>query len=253
MKQGQTTFIFFILLFALCLLFIVKTSFINAPYKCIIQHAWVITIRDPTDTSKGFASMRDNLLRYGLSHAQPIMGVDARLLDSATKAKFPNVSLLGGIGCYLAHVKALRQAALIPNEHEPILIMEDDAIIHRPLDSLPDMKVYDIVFLGHCYEDINSASITNGFQKSVHPQCTHGYVVTPRSARQIVNLLKAPSGTTQFQSIDTELLSLIQQGKISSASANPARIFQKQGISTVGEVSGCKNGICYVNPDAYYK
>ena len=93
----------------------------------------------------------------------------------------------GEVGCFLSHWRIWEECVRID---EPILILEDDAIItdNFSYDELYRMKRegYNFIYLGW-KEMEESVPIDDKFVKPVYPYWTLSYMVTPESARILLN------------------------------------------------------------------
>jgi GR25 family glycosyltransferase involved in LPS biosynthesis len=127
----------------------------------------------------------------------------------------------------LSHIKLWNQLA---NITEPVLILEDDAIINDDLNKLVIPDDFDLVFIGHCYETMGQR-INQFVYQSVKPICLHGYLVSPKGIKK---LIKATQNTTRIEEpIDNYLAALIQQNYLISYSIHPEFISQKEVPSQI--------------------
>lgn len=158
-------------------------------------------------------------------------GVDGTQLQSADRLR------PGELGCAKSHMRlwghVLRTGA-------PALVFEDDA------DPVPDFDArlarilphiddsIDMVFLGHCAEAAGTP-YAPGLINSVHPRCTHGYLVTRRGVRKLVDwaanaVLRSP--------IDEELARLIHNGQLRAVSCVPPIVGTTTDASLITQMGG---------------
>lgn len=203
------------------------------------RYVWVLGLEDEVvrGEGRGMDFIRKNLAENGLGNAEAIAAVDGRFLtDADMRSVEPSLAKLGKgvVGCYLSHVNMWERAASIKYDDELVLILEDDVKVLRHVSPKPVPRGFDVVYLGHLYEEKNSPEVAAGFRKSINPVTTRAYVITPRSARK---LLKAH---TRRYAVDVELIQLVRSGKISAASAIPPWIDTLDTRSSIARVSGCK-------------
>lgn len=150
---------------------------------------------------------------------------DVRFFDGVDGAALEQTGTLkpGEAGCAASH---MRLWARLLAAGAPALVFEDDArpapgFPERLADVLPHVgEDVDVVFLGHCAEG-RGALVAPGLRRSVHPRCTHAYLLTPRgvltlarwAARTPVHRLPTP--------IDEELAGLIGRGELRALSCDP--------------------------------
>lgn len=202
------------------------------------RHVWVLSLEDEAvrGEGRGMDFIRKNLGENGLGNAEAVAAVDGRFLTDADMGSVdPSLAKLGRgvVGCYLSHVSMWERAAAIKPDDELVLILEDDVKALRHVSSKPVPRGFDVVYLGHLYEDENSSEVASGFRKSTNPVTTRAYVITPKSARK---LLKAH---TRRHAVDIELIQLVRSGRISAASAIPPWIDTLDTRSSIARVSGC--------------
>ena len=93
----------------------------------------------------------------------------------------------GEVGCFLSHWRVWEECVRL---NEPILVLEDDAIITDKFsyDELYRMKDigYNFIYLGW-KEMEESVPINDKFVKPVYPYWTLSYMVTPESAKLLLN------------------------------------------------------------------
>ena len=93
----------------------------------------------------------------------------------------------GEVGCFLSHWRVWEECVRL---NEPILVLEDDAIITDKFsyDELYRMKEigYNFIYLGW-KEMEESVPINDKFVKPVYPYWTLSYMVTPESAKILLN------------------------------------------------------------------
>jgi len=97
----------------------------------------------------------------------------------------------GEVGCFLSHYKLWQRCI---ESNEPYLILEDDAIIgdrfsYDELYKLIRGEGYNFIYLGwrEMDEDIEKPTINEKYVVPIYPYWTLAYVVTPESARLLVN------------------------------------------------------------------
>lgn len=128
----------------------------------------------------------------------------------------------GKLGCSLSH-RALWLKVL--KSGMPALIMEDDIYItdeqfkNSISSALNSIEKWDIVFLGHCFENKGTHEFEN-FYKSVKPRCRHAYLLSPSGAYTLLT----KTNTCSFG--DEQLGSLINKNGITSLSLHPPAVNQ---------------------------
>lgn len=151
-----------------------------------------------------------------LSNVQIFDGVDGRRVQSTSKL------LPGQLGCAMSHISLWRH--LLRTGAPAGLVFEDDA------DPLPDFQdrlgailkyidgSIDMVFVGHCGERTDGKPRGPGLRESVHPRCTHGYLVTRQGIEKLVRWAK----TAELQGpIDELLAKMIYNHKLRAVSCIP--------------------------------
>ena len=90
----------------------------------------------------------------------------------------------GEVGCFLSHWHIWNKCI---EKNEPILVLEDDAILTDKFDMEEIEKLsYDFVYLGW-KEMEKSEKIDDKFSKPVYPYWTLAYMIRPEAARILVN------------------------------------------------------------------
>ena len=122
----------------------------------------------------------------------------------------------GEVGCFLSHWKLWKVCIELD---EPILILEDDAIITDKFsyDELYRMRRegYDFIYLGW-KEMGKSIPINDKFVKPVYPYWTLAYMVTPESARRLLN----PSAKRNIIPVDEYLPTCIDEMRVCAYKEN---------------------------------
>ena len=156
---------------------------------------FVINLPQRADRLANFKIINDDFISYEVFNA-----VDGRIfdydvlinmgfdtdhswIDPILKTKLTK----GEVGCFLSHWKLWEKCVQL---NEPILVLEDDAVITDKFsyDELYRMKRegYNFIYLGW-KEMAESISIDDTFVKPVYPYWTLSYMVTPESARILLN------------------------------------------------------------------
>jgi glycosyl transferase family 25 len=106
--------------------------------------------------------------------------------------------LSGTTGCYLSHVLLLQHIKKLNHPHT--LVMEDDINISN-FDVIRNLKKvivdnYDIIFLGHCYENEKGKPIKEFFKmyESNTPLCTHGYLISYNGVCKLLDIFEKTQG-----------------------------------------------------------
>jgi GR25 family glycosyltransferase involved in LPS biosynthesis len=95
----------------------------------------------------------------------------------------------GEIGCFLSHYKLWKECI---SQNTPFLIVEDDAVVKKdvPYDEIKELinQEYDFIYLGWLeMNDKGSLPINDKFVVPVYPYWTLAYVITPQSAKVLVD------------------------------------------------------------------
>ena len=126
-----------------------------------------------------------------------IDGINMQVSDLILKRKYiKNTTTLnkGQIGCFLSHISLLELLAGKPGDN--FTILEDDVTIEdfKMFKKAPPLITnYDIVFLGHCYEEQGRVvKEVKGYdiRQSVVPQCTHAYTISKKGISKILEYMK---------------------------------------------------------------
>ena len=124
----------------------------------------------------GYAIDYDNLLSRGFD-------IYHQWIDPILKTKLTK----GEVGCFLSHWEIWKKCV---EKNEPILVLEDDAIITHKFsyDELYQMidEGYGFVYLGW-KEMAESLPIDNKFVEPVYPYWTLSYMITPECAKLLLN------------------------------------------------------------------
>ena len=156
---------------------------------------FVINLPQRADRLANFKIINDDYISYEVFNAVDgrifdydvlvNMGfdIDHSWIDPILKTKLTK----GEVGCFLSHWKLWEKCIEL---NEPILVLEDDAVITDKFsyDELYRMKRkgYDFIYLGW-REMSESIPIDDTFVKPVYPYWTLSYMVTPASARILLN------------------------------------------------------------------
>ena len=156
---------------------------------------FVINLPQRADRLSNFKIINDDYISYEVINAVDgrtfdydvlvNMGfdIDHSWIDPILKTKLTK----GEVGCFLSHWKLWEKCIEL---NEPILVLEDDAVITDKFsyDELYRMKRegYDFIYLGW-KEMSESIPIDDTFVKPVYPYWTLSYMVTPASARILLN------------------------------------------------------------------
>ena len=156
---------------------------------------FVINLPQRADRLSNFKIINDDYISYEVFNAVDgrtfdydvlvNMGfdIDHSWIDPILKTKLTK----GEVGCFLSHWKLWEKCIELD---EPILVLEDDAVITDKFsyDELYRMrrKGYDFIYLGW-REMSESIPIDDTFVKPVYPYWTLSYMVTPASARILLN------------------------------------------------------------------
>ena len=156
---------------------------------------FVINLPQRADRLANFKIINDDYISYEVFNAVDgrifdydvlvNMGfdIDHSWIDPILKTKLTK----GEVGCFLSHWKLWEKCIELD---EPILVLEDDAVITDKFsyDELYRMKRkgYDFIYLGW-REMSESIPIDDTFVKPVYPYWTLSYMVTPASARILLN------------------------------------------------------------------
>ena len=154
--------------------------------------------------------------------------IDGKNIPNNIKQKY-NIDYLklrpGEIGCFISHLLLWEK---IKNNNKSVLILEDDANIIGDIEiDLP--TDYDIVFFGHCGEDIGK-NVYDNIYKSVYPRCLHGYLVSSSGVKKLIELFK--NEKIDFP-IDEKIGNFIYQNKLISYTIYPSIIIQNGMTSTI--------------------
>jgi len=158
----------------------------------------VITLERREDRRKHFLSSNANLKDYTWLKAVDGADVNMELLRSMNSSTalmwrdpFLNRKLTQGeVGCLLSHMIAWKRCVELD---EPVLILEDDAIIGESYDeeyyqSLVGEGGYDLVYLQR-NENLPAdvVSIDEKLEIPAYPYNTTAYIITPKCAKTLVN------------------------------------------------------------------
>ncbi|CAG8737909.1 5883_t:CDS:1, partial [Racocetra fulgida] len=148
----------------------------------------------------------------------------------------------GPKACYLSHYSVFE--LIVKNGYENAVIFEDDVdmelnitdIMSEVHHNLPNN--WDMLYLGHCHEKGDKLFKTNltvhVLHKSGYPKCAHGYAVSARGAKKLLEKLKIDNTTNK---IDRDIPALIMSGEIISYSIYPRIVVQFKGVNDLSDVT----------------
>lgn len=161
-------------------------------------------------------------------------------VDGTRLPRLPTDKLRPGeIGCAMSHMRLWRLAAR--TGAPAVLVFEDDA------DPVPDFHdrlagiiphiddSIDMVFLGHCSERGDGTPYAPGLTTSVHPRCTHGYLVTRKGIQRLV---KWAARARLTHPIDELLARQIYAGNIQSLTCSPPLVNATANDSLINQMGG---------------
>ena len=158
-----------------------KTFVINLPQRQDRLSEFKI-INDDVVSYEVFNAVDGNAINYDMLKD---MGFDVnhRWIDPLLNTRLTK----GEVGCFLSHWELWKKCVSLD---EPLLILEDDAIVtdNFSYDELYRMRRegYDFIYLGW-KEMKESIPIDDKFVKPVYPYWTLSYMVTPESAKILLN------------------------------------------------------------------
>ncbi len=158
---------------------------------------FVINLKDRKDRIKKFKHLNDDFISYEIfnaingytiSHTKLLrdgFDIDNNWIDPILNTKLTK----GEVGCFLSHWKIWEECIRL---NEPVLILEDDAIITENFsyDELYKIKKqqYNLIYLGWEEMDYNEhIVIDNKFIIPKLPYWTLAYMVTPESAKILLD------------------------------------------------------------------
>jgi glycosyl transferase family 25 len=151
---------------------------------------YVISLKRSQDRHKKIKDMLNSQVVFTFYDA--VDGKDMSKKDKELSNKIFKKDALnpGQRGCFLSHLNLYEKIKKekIPNT----LILEDDATIDNfyYLKNLDKFIIndYDIIFLGYCAETEGEfIKETFTIRKSVHPRCTHAYLISEKGANKLLN------------------------------------------------------------------
>ena len=140
------------------------------------------------------------------------------------------------IGCFISHVRLSQ--TIIENNYKYAVIFEDDMKpyinLRQMLPRLIAFDDYDILYLGHYFEE-KSFDVVHRIDhfelhRSVHPLCTHGYIISQKAAKYLVEWLNHQKWHLQ---IDHLMRDLIQKKELKALSSYPRMIRTAQGLPSL--------------------
>lgn len=92
----------------------------------------------------------------------------------------------GEIGCFLSHYRVWE---MIANGGEPVLVIEDDAVLTCHLGEVwPHLGDYDLLYLAHLEMNKKGVkSLTDHLLRPCYPYHTTAYILTPAGARKLLD------------------------------------------------------------------
>lgn len=161
-------------------------------------------------------------------------GVDGKLLDVETKAQhsIPGKISPSQVGIFLSHLTLWRS---LQNKTTPTLIMEDDAVIVQDLNTVdirPVLDNFDIIYYGSCYNK-RGIQITKNLYTSVNPICMHGYLISQRGIRKLLQFFEGYKITIDFDNILVN--NLVKTGILTTYSVFPQLINQNNNLPTIAD------------------
>ena len=161
-------------------------------------------------------------------------GVDGKLLDAETKAQhsIPGKISPSQVGIFLSHLTLWRS---LQNKTTPTLIMEDDAFITRDLnivDIRPVLDDFDIIYYGSC-RNRKGEPINKYLYTSVNPICMHGYLVSQRGVRKLLQFFEGYKIIYDFDNILVD--NLVKTGLLKTYSVFPQIINQNNKLPAISD------------------
>ena len=97
---------------------------------------------------------------------------------------------------------------------------------------------WDLIFLGHCFESESQIFFSGNnsvyrIQKSVHPLCTHSYMVSLKGAKKLLQIL--PSIYEIDKPVDNYYAQFSEAGRLDSYSFHPVVVTQSDSRSDLGD------------------
>lgn len=92
----------------------------------------------------------------------------------------------GEIGCFLSHFKVWEMVAV---GDEPILILEDDAVLNKPLREIETyLGDYELLYLSHVEMNKNGVKeLSKDLVRPCYPYHLAAYILTPSAARKLIS------------------------------------------------------------------
>ena len=202
-----------ILLIIIIILLLIPDIFYEEPFTQQLIEAKVISLKDRPERRKHTAEILKNKIDFVFFDA-------IRPSDSDMKGQTLS---RGKLGCALSHRTLWKE---IVENNRPMLILEDDIVINENFDPekirtiLNNPELWEVVFLGHCWEPQSDERVIDDFYTSKNPLCRHAYIVSPKGAKKLLSL------TQLNRAGDEQIAGLVKNGKLKSLSLHPASISQ---------------------------
>ncbi len=157
------------------------------------KNIFVISLKSRQDRKKLFEETNSKFIEYNFFDAINGYEIDydwilERGFDIDKNWRDPEFKtpiLKGEVGCFLSHYYLWKKCL---DEDKPIIILEDDAILkHKiPFNQLDNLiNDYDLIYFDW-REQFNVVKINDYLSLPVYPYCTHGYLITPLAARELI-------------------------------------------------------------------
>ena len=153
----------------------------------------VISLKSRQDRKKLFKETNNKFIEYSFFDA--INGYDINYdwivergfdIDKNWRdPEFKTPILKGEVGCFLSHYYLWEKCL---NENKPIIILEDDAIVKKeiPFNQLDNLiNDYDLIYFDW-REQSQVIKINDYLSRPIYPYCTHGYLITPSAAKELI-------------------------------------------------------------------
>lgn len=146
----------------------------------------------------------------------------------------PGVTLTmtpGERGCAMSHVRAWKEVAGMlgtSEEHRPLLILEDDAVLKKDfpkrlqqkLSSFPDDA--DALYVGYIRGAPWRSKVAAGLYEAEYLWTTVGYVLWPRGAKKLLDAMPVDEPVDNFMAWQMSI------GKFRALAVSPALVDQEQ-------------------------
>lgn len=161
-------------------------------------------------------------------------GVDGKLLDTETRLKHsvPGRISPAQVGIFLSHLTLWRS---LQNKTTPTLILEDDAVITQDLNTvniLPVLDDFDIIYYGSI-NNRKGTKITEYLYTSVNPICMHGYLISQRGVRKLLQFFEGYKIIYDFDNILVD--NLVKTGILKTYSVFPQIITQNNKLPAISD------------------